>query len=268
MGTKERREREREELRRKILERARELFASEGYAAVTMRKIAAGIEYSPTAIYLHFKDKEAVLRELCDADFGALAHRFAAIARIADPRDRLVATGMAYAEFGLTHPNHYRLMFMTPHPPLSYQESAIERGNPEQDAYAFLKSTLAEAQAAGSLRPGLQDLDLLTQVVWAGIHGVVSLEIAKCNDDWVDWRPAAERVELMSDFLARGLWADSGDDGQRGKRAGGSGSGKRGESSASAKRAGRSTSAKRAGGSDSTKRADGSASAKRAEKER
>jgi AcrR family transcriptional regulator len=215
LGTKERREREREELRTKILEAARQLFASEGYAAVTMRKIAQRIEYSPTAIYLHFKDKEAVLRELCDTDFGALADRFAAIARIADPRQRLVATGKAYAEFGLTHPNHYRLMFMTPHPPLGYQESAIERGNPEQDAYAFLRGMLAEAQAAGQLRSGLDDLDLLTQVVWAGIHGVVSLEIAKHNDDWVDWRPAAERVELMIDFLARGLWRD-GEPGGRG----------------------------------------------------
>ena len=210
MGTKERREREREELRTKILDAARELFASEGYEAVTMRKIAQRIEYSPTAIYLHFKDKEAVLREICDADFGALANSFATIARIADPRERLVATGNAYAEFGLSHPNHYRLMFMTPHPPLSHQDSAIERGNPEQDAYAFLKGTLAEALAAGRLRPGLDDLDLLTQTVWAGIHGVVSLEIAKCNDDWVDWRPAAERVRLMIDFVAHCLWNDGG----------------------------------------------------------
>ena len=221
MGIKERREREKAEIREKILDAARELFVSEGYEAVSMRKIADRIEYSPTAIYLHFKDKEAVLRELCDTDFGALAHRFAAIARIADPRDRLVATGKAYAEFGLTHPNHYRLMFMTPHPPLGHQESAIERGNPEQDAYAFLRGMIAEAQAAGRLRSGLDDLDLLTQVVWAGIHGIVSLEIAKCNDDWVDWRPAAERVELMVDFLARGLWRDVEADRQSGEPAGG-----------------------------------------------
>src|SRR5262252_3839278 len=108
MGTTERRERERQELRTKILDAARELFASEGYEAVTMRKIAERIEYSPTAIYLCFKDKEAVLREICDADFGALAQRFAAIARLADPRERVMAAGRAYAEFGLTHPNHYR----------------------------------------------------------------------------------------------------------------------------------------------------------------
>ena len=50
-----------------ILDAARELFATEGYEAVTMRRIADRIEYSPTAIYFHFKDKESLVRELCDA---------------------------------------------------------------------------------------------------------------------------------------------------------------------------------------------------------
>ncbi|HJX26545.1 MAG TPA: TetR/AcrR family transcriptional regulator, partial [Thermoanaerobaculia bacterium] len=109
-----------------------------------MRKIADRIEYSPTAIYLHFKDKEAVMRELCDLDFLALAQEFAEIARIADPLERLHATGMAYARFALDHPNHYRLMFMTPHPPLGEEERRIRKGNPEEDAYAFLKGIIAE----------------------------------------------------------------------------------------------------------------------------
>src|ERR1700751_6037572 len=58
LGTTERRERERQELRSRILDAARELFAEQGYDAVTMRGIAERIEYSPTAIYFHFKDKE------------------------------------------------------------------------------------------------------------------------------------------------------------------------------------------------------------------
>src|ERR1700743_408836 len=101
MGTKERRERERAEVREKILEAARALFVSEGYEAVTMRKIAERIEYSPTAIYLHFKDKETVLRELCDTDFLALAKKFERIGRIADPIERLRKAAQAYTGFGL-----------------------------------------------------------------------------------------------------------------------------------------------------------------------
>lgn len=206
MGIKERREREKAEIREKILDAARELFVSEGYEAVSMRKIADRIEYSPTAIYLHFKDKEAVMRELCDLDFLALAQEFAEIARIADPLERLHATGMAYARFALEHPNHYRLMFMTPHPPHGEEDDPlIRKGNPEEDAYAFLRGTIAEGVAAGRFRPGVEDSEMLAQIMWAGMHGVVSLQIAKHNDDWVEWRPVEERVQLMVETLIRGL---------------------------------------------------------------
>ena len=205
MGIKERREREREEVRTKILDAARELFATEGYEAVTMRKIAERIEYSPTAIYLHFKDKESVLREICEADFLSLAQNFGAIAEIADPVERLRATGLAYAEFAISHPNHYRLMFMTPHPHPDEEEMEIRKGNPEEDAYAFLRDTVAEAIAAGRLRPGLEDAELVAQTMWAGMHGVVSLQIAKSEDDWVEWREISERTRLMNEVLIRGL---------------------------------------------------------------
>src|ERR1700730_11210713 len=158
LGTIERRERERQELRTKILDAARELFVELGYEAVTMRKVAERIEYSPTAIYFHFRDKDALMREICDEDFGSLAREFQKIARIADPVDRLRKIGRAYVAFAMAHRNHYRLMFMTPHPEsIKPEDSRLTRGNPEEDAYAFLKSTVTEAIAGGRLRPEYGD---------------------------------------------------------------------------------------------------------------
>ncbi len=206
MGTLERRERERQELKTRILDAARELFAQEGYDAVTMRRIAEKIEYSPTAIYFHFRDKHALMRELCDEDFGALAGQFQKIARIKDPVDRLRKIGRAYVAFAMSHRNHYRLMFMTPHPEsLKPQDSRLTRGNPEEDAYAFLKATVADAIAAGRLRPELRDADLVSQMVWAGTHGVVSLHIAKAKDAWVDWRDPIETAHAQIEVMIRGL---------------------------------------------------------------
>jgi AcrR family transcriptional regulator len=205
MGPSERRAREREELRSLILEAARELFAAQGYEAVTMREIAKRIEYSPTAIYFHFKDKESLLRDLCDADFGQLAHQLVETARIADPIEKLRATGAAYFRFGVEHPNHYRLMFMTPHPPLHSEESALRRGNPEEDAYQFLKDIVAQAIRENRFRPELTDVELVAQTIWAGVHGVISLQIAKCNDDWVEWRDLEARAQTMIDILIKGL---------------------------------------------------------------
>ena len=208
MGTKERRERERAEVREKILEAARELFVSQGYEAVTMRKIADRIEYSPTAIYLHFKDKESVLRELCDADFHALARKFGKIGRIADPIERLKKAAHAYVEFGLDHPNHYQLMFMTPHPPIDKEESTVEKGNPEEDAYAFLTNTIAEGITAGRFRPEFRDPEELAQIVWAAAHGIVSLQVAKGEDEWIDWRDARATARKLTDATLRGLLRD------------------------------------------------------------
>src|SRR5215212_210406 len=179
MGPRERRDREREGIRSRILDTAREMFAADGYEAVTMRRIAERIEYSPTAIYFHFKDKETLLTELCQHDFLTLAQQFMTIQEVADPIEKLKATGLAYFRFGMDYPNHYRLMFMTPHPPIA--DDKKRKGNPEEDAYAFLRSIVAQCISEGRFREELTDVDLVAQTVWGGVHGVVSLHIAKCN---------------------------------------------------------------------------------------
>lgn len=205
MGPKERREREREEIRTRILDAARELFVHEGVESVTMRRIADRIEYSPTAIYFHFRDKEALLAELCDCDFRSFAHGFAEIAQIADPVERLRAAGEAYVSFGLNNPSHYRLMFMTPK---TTEASTLAKGNPEEDTYAFLKLIVADLMASGRVRDDLKDVDLVSQVIWSAMHGLVSLEIAKCKDEWVEWRPVADRARTVSDMIINGLLKD------------------------------------------------------------
>jgi AcrR family transcriptional regulator len=179
------------------------MFVAEGFDSVTMRRIAERIEYSPTAIYFHFKDKEALLRELCATDFRKLAEQFYTIAQIADPIERLRRTGHAYVKFGLDNPNHYRMMFMTPHPPVNSTDVDLEKGNPEEDAYAFLKAIIAQAVAEGRFKS--DDVDLISQTMWAGVHGVVSLQIAKCNDDWVEWRDIEQRAQMMIEGLIAGL---------------------------------------------------------------
>jgi AcrR family transcriptional regulator len=206
MGVKERRERVKSETRDKILDAARELFISHGYEGVTMRKVAEKIEYSPTAIYVHFTDKEDLFHQLCNEDFGRLAEVFQSSAMPLDPLERLREIGRLYVEFGIRYPNHYKLMFMTPHPPAELDDQDREiKGNPESDAYAFLKVTVQQAIAAGKIGQEKADAELICQTVWAAVHGVISLQIAKCNDGWVDWCPMEERTSLMLDTILRGL---------------------------------------------------------------
>lgn len=206
MGVKERREREKSDTREKILDAARELFVTEGFEGVSMRKVAEKIEYSPTAIYVHFADKNELFRELCHQDFARLAEVFQTTMLVTDPIERLRTIGATYVQFGTHFPNHYKFMFMTPHPQQEFDEVDREiRGNPEQDAYAFLKSAVQQAVDANCFREDVTDAELVSQTLWASVHGVISLEIAKGRDAWVDWRPLRERAELMLDLTLRGL---------------------------------------------------------------
>src|SRR6266498_4785089 len=111
MGVKERREREKLETRDLILDAARELFVTEGYEGVSMRKVADKIEYSPTAIYVHFADKEALFRELCHQDYARLASVLQSSVMSTDPIGRVRQIGSIYTEFGARYPNHYKFMF-------------------------------------------------------------------------------------------------------------------------------------------------------------
>jgi AcrR family transcriptional regulator len=207
MGVKERREREKSETRDKILDAARELFITEGYDGVSMRRVAEKIEYSPTAIYVHFADKNELFHELCHQDYARLAEVFQSSAMSTDPIERLKQIGRTYMEFGLRYPNHYKFMFMTPHPQMEPDEEEREQimGNPELDAYAFLKWAVQQAIDAGRFREELTDAELVSQTLWASVHGVISLNIAKCQDPWVDWRPVEDRAETMLDVTMRGL---------------------------------------------------------------
>ena len=203
MGSKERRERERQDVRQKILEAAREILLASGVEGMSMRKVAERIEYSPTTIYLHFTDKTALLEELLRSDFQALGAQFQRIARVGDPVERLRQAGHAYIQFGLGHPNHYRTMFSVP--PAKKRPDDPDRGNPDRDGYAFLRSLVEQAIAEGRVRHSLGDAELVAQTLWAGVHGVVSLLLARGEDTWVTWRSRKAIADLMLDTLMEGI---------------------------------------------------------------
>src|SRR5690242_6125241 len=112
MGVLERRAREKEVLRAKILEAATSLFVTEGYENVSIRRIAEKIEYSPATIYLYFKDKAELIQAICEEAFGEMLERIGQAGGSAtDPIEGLRAGLRAYIDFGITHPSHYVIVF-------------------------------------------------------------------------------------------------------------------------------------------------------------
>lgn len=205
MSISERRERDRLKVRNKILDAARWLFASEGYDAVTMRRVADEIEYSPTTIYLHFKDKDALIRELCRLDMMSLMQAIQNAADEPEPLERLRKTGMAYVKFGIEYPNHFRLMFMSNRLHEVEQLAEMGHGNPETDAYLLLLNTFEEAIAKQLLAPEFTDPHLLAQVFWAGTHGVVAIHINLYGDPWIEWRSVEETAKMTINAMIRGV---------------------------------------------------------------
>ena len=212
MASVDRRERERLETRAKIMDAARELFGREGYEAVSMRRIADAIEYSPTAIYVHFRDKQDLFYQICHVDFAALAQGVAELQKVADPIERIRRMGHAYIRFGVSHPNHYRLMFMTPVSlPRELADTDPDRGDIDRDSYALLKQSCQQAIDQGRLRPEYQNADLVAQMFWSAVHGVASLHIVKSDNPWIDWKGVEKLSNAVVDSILRGATSEGGE---------------------------------------------------------
>ena len=198
MGIAARREREREEVRRKILDSARDLFAREGYERVTMRAIADAIEYSPTTIYNHFEDKDDLVKALCEADFARL---LGALQQQPPPQNAVEwirQLGRAYARFAIGYPNHYRFMFMTPE-----KDHVKEPDSPGDRSFGLLRAAVAKAIETGRFHGG--DVNTMAQVLWAGIHGAVSLLITLRPEQWPHGPAAPDLVDRVIEHGVRGF---------------------------------------------------------------
>jgi AcrR family transcriptional regulator len=195
-------------VRERILDAARELFAEKGYEAVTMREIGKRIEYSATALYNHFEDKEALVRELCRRDFTDFAQRFLdAVVDSPSPVESVCRAGFVYLGFAEQFPQQYRLMFMTPLPESPPEDG--ERDDPRRNAYVFLRALVDQLLAGNYLRPGLTDPDLVAQTIWAVVHGAAALELTLDKQMlWLDFKPRRERFAEALRTLVRALFRD------------------------------------------------------------
>ncbi|MEU0567662.1 TetR/AcrR family transcriptional regulator [Nonomuraea sp. NPDC005983] len=165
MSIQSRRERERAERERLIVTAARELAESEGWDAVTTRRLAEEIEYSQPVLYSHFKDKGAIMAAVAVEGCADLAAELHAARTAAGPQQVLAAVGAAYAAFAEQRPALYDVIFT----------HAVDLPFATPQAPAALQAAFGELRE--SLRPLAKDdnLDVLTETFWSGLHGLVTL---------------------------------------------------------------------------------------------
>jgi AcrR family transcriptional regulator len=188
----QRREREREELREQILDVAMNILVREGYDAVTIRRLADEVSYTPGALYSYFNDKEDIIFALVLRAAKHLTAVFQSLESISHPLERLWATGRAYMRFAMEHPEYYDLLFIMSTPIQKMTETSYNDGH---KPFFILRSTVEECMKHGYLPQA--DADTAAYAMWSFVHGSVSLIIRK--------RMTVIAEEQYADLLERSL---------------------------------------------------------------
>jgi AcrR family transcriptional regulator len=166
MTVQDRRQRQRAERHRLILTTARELAESEGWDAVTTRRLAERIEYSQPVLYSHFAGKTAIVGAVALDGFAELADVLRSRAKAAkSPAAALAAVARGYLDFAAAHPAVYEAMFTLP---TGLLFADPQTPAPLQDAFAAIQDVLAAATDT-------DDLPTRTEVAWSALHGLVDL---------------------------------------------------------------------------------------------
>lgn len=204
------RRRSAEDRRQQVVAAARQIVLREGFEALTMRRVARRAGVSAAALYLYYPDRLHLMAAVAEALFYGLLGAFrAALARAEadpDPRARLRAVMTAYLDWGLSHPDEYRVIFMTPirgvagHRP---GEPGVPAAPSGQATFQALRAEVARLIALGVFREA--EPQVVAEAIWAAGHGLVALLITKRD---FPWSPRAALIETMADALCRGFSAD------------------------------------------------------------
>lgn len=188
------------ERRGEILAAATRIFNSDGYDGATIRRIADEVGLSSTALYMHFRDKDEILVEICQGAMEQLLTLGAEIAVQDRPAiERARAMIEAYVRFGLENPSTYRLVFCSHGRHLSPEsQKPVEMLGDR--CFGKLHDVVQEIAEQGRLKSSCASV--AAQVLWSAGHGLVSLMITQPGRQWA---PAPVLTDTLLDGIFDGL---------------------------------------------------------------
>lgn len=201
MGINERKQKEKDKLRQKILNTAKDILIEKGLGKLTMRAVAERIDYSPTTIYLYFKNKEELTFHLLEYSYQILVEALQEGEKqtYSNSIERLKAGLTLYIKNGLKYSNFYKIM-TTPIIDFKDPEMALKEGTMNKKAFSILQEGVEICIKNNELKPG--DPFNTAKMLWVAIHGVTILLIDACNFPWGD---IDQFIKNYVDFLIRGL---------------------------------------------------------------
>ena len=184
MAIADRRLRDREARRRLITATARTLAEQEGWDAVTTRRLSTEIEYSQPVLYKHFASMEDIVEAVALEGFGELAETLSAARRgAAAPEEAMGRIAHAFSSFATENPALYDAMFT--------RASRLQFGT--EDTPAPLSAAFTELREAVAAVVSGRDIDTLTEVLWAALHGLTTLG----RNDRLRPGRHTDRIELL-----------------------------------------------------------------------
>lgn len=177
MGIADRKERDKEELKERILIAAKSLFLEKGVEKTSIRNIADRIEYSPGIIYHYFRDKNEIFHALHQGGFIQLMEKMQVLASVRNPMERLKAMGSIYVTFAMQNPDMYDLMFIKEAPIDHVFNSEHDHWKEGGGTFNYLRMTISECMEMGYFKG--HKLEALSYLIWSSVHGLVSLNIRK-----------------------------------------------------------------------------------------
>jgi AcrR family transcriptional regulator len=196
MGVKERKERQKIEMKDLILQSAHQLFLEKGFEEVSIRNIAEAIEYSPATIYLYFKDKDEIFYALHGEAFKIFNTFVSTIVTIKDPLERLFALGDKYIEFAFLYQNYYDIMFIMTSP-MDCDKSS-EGWKEGETALSFLESIVEDCIKKKHFKG--QNPRILSFTIWSFVHGTCALALRNRMKHYPEDEREGMQVEAYETF--------------------------------------------------------------------
>lgn len=170
MSIAERKQEEKQEMHKRILDAARKIFLEKGYEKSSIRNIASEINYSPGMIYFYFKDKNEIFHELHQEGFRLLLAQLLVLDSVVDPFERLKAVGRVFIQFAQDNKDYYNLMFIEE--PLG-KNGGYEGFQIAAEAINHLVDLIRECQRRGKFVT--MDSEKFAFMFLSSVHGICAL---------------------------------------------------------------------------------------------
>lgn len=188
LGVADRKGRERADREHRIIATARSIAEAEGWSAVTIRRLAEGVEYSQPVLYSHFENRDAIVAAVAVEGFEEIAIALQRAAHGSTDRGtalRQVAT--TYLAFARAHPAVYEAMFSMR---TDLRFAAADAKSELKDGFAALMAVVA---------PSSSDAEIATETFWAALHGLAELE----RSGRIRASARSERIALLCGLIER-----------------------------------------------------------------